>query len=109
MPRKFVRFDDAVIRKEFLYLPRESARDLKWAMENYQSGRDVIYTAKSYGGNLMMIKGSGQGRCLFFGSEVVDDIERLIVLLIYKKESQDLPERILRTARERMTRYKEQC
>jgi phage-related protein len=55
-----------------------------------------------------MIKGRGQGRCLFFGFEVVDDIERLTVLLIYKKESQEVPERVLKTARERMARYKEQ-
>jgi hypothetical protein len=39
--RKFAAFDDATIRKEFLNLPREDARDLKWAMENYQGGRDA--------------------------------------------------------------------
>jgi hypothetical protein len=55
-----------------------------------------------------MIKGRGQGRCLFFGKESIDGVERLIVLLIYKKESQDVPERILRTARDRMARYLEQ-
>ncbi len=108
MTRKFFPFDDAVIRKEFLDLPRESARDLKWAMENYQSGRDVNYTIKNYGGDLLMIKGRGQGRCLFFSREVVDDVEQLIVFLIYKKESQEVPDRVLRTARERMARLKEQ-
>lgn len=83
------------------------ARDLKWAMECYQSSRDVNYTVKNYGNDLLMIKGRGQGRCLFFGQEIVDDMERLIVLLIYKKESQEVPTRVLKTARERMTRYKE--
>jgi len=106
--RKFAAFDDAVIRKEFLELPREDARDLKWAMQNYQDRRDVNYTVKSYGNDLLMIKGRGQGRCLFFGREVVDEVERLIVLLLYKKESDEVPERVLRTARERMARYKEQ-
>ena len=77
-------------------------------MENYQDGRDVNYTVKNYGGDLLMIKGRGAGRCLFFVREVVDDIERLIVLLVYKKESQDVPERVLKTARERLRRYREQ-
>ena len=108
MKRQFAPFDDTVIRKEFLDLPRESAKDLKWAMENYQSGRDANYTVKNYGGDLLMLKGRGQGRCLFCGREVVDDYERLIVLLIYKKESKEVPERVLKTARERMGRYKEQ-
>ena len=93
---------------EFLDLPRESARDLKWATENYQSGRDANFTVKNYGKDLLMIKGSGQGRCLFFGREVVDDVELLIARLIYKKESQEVPKRILTTARDRLARYKEQ-
>jgi transcriptional regulator with XRE-family HTH domain len=38
--RKFAPFDEAVIRKEFLRLPNESARDLKWAMENF-AGTDL--------------------------------------------------------------------
>jgi len=108
VPRKFAPFDDEVIRKEFLDLPRESARDLKWAMVNHQNGRELNYTLRNYGDDLLMIKGHGQGRCLFFGKEVAGDEEKLIVLLIYKKESQEVPERVLRTARDRMRRYKEQ-
>lgn len=89
-------------------MPSECARDLKWAMENYQRMRDANYTVKNYGDDLLVIKGREQGRCLFFSPEVVDGEERLIVLLIYKKESQEVPERVLKTARARMVRYKEQ-
>jgi len=47
--------------------------------------------------------GRGQGRCLFFRRiEEPDGSETLVALLFYKKETQRVPERVLRTARQRL-------
>ena len=79
-------------------------------MELYQADKNVGYTVKNYGEDLTMIKGHGQGRCLWFAkdTEKINGrvIERLVVLLVYKKESQEAPKRVLRTARERLEKYR---
>ena len=83
-------------------------------MENYQQDTGVAYKIKSYGDGLKMItdSGHGQGRCLFFRSELItnphsgEQRERLVALLVYKKESQNVPEAILRSARHRMENTK---
>ena len=103
MRRKFEPFDAETIKREFLALPGEDASSLKFAMESYQWDLGTGYVAKNYGLGLFMIKDSshGQGRCLFFRI-VVGQPERLIALLIYKKESQEAPARVIETARKRM-------
>ena len=67
---------------------------------------------KNYGGGLYMIKdrSHGQGRCLYFTRMVeaasegpnAEEIENLVALLFYKKESQEAPGRVLETARARL-------
>lgn len=101
--RKFEPFDALVINREFMALPTVDAAELKFAMQNYQDDLGVGYTVRNYGDGLLMLKPSSrsQGRCLFFYREVVDGVERLVALLIYKKESQEVPVRILKAARER--------
>ena len=108
MIRKFRAFDPDVINRELASLPQNDFVDLRLAMHRYQEGLEVGYTVKDYGDGLMMIKGGRQGRCLWFHEgEAENGLRILIALLIYKKESQEVPDRILRTARARMNQRKE--
>ena len=110
MRRKFEAFNQEVINEEFMALPVKDASALKLAMKRYQNDEAVGYRVKNYGDGLLMIHGSGkdQGRCLFFKKELVADSttgelrERLVALLIYKKESMEVPARVMETARRRM-------
>jgi len=103
--RKFEAFDQVTINEEFLALPRADFRDLTHAMAQFQRGEVSGYTIKNYGDGLMMIKGNRQGRCLWFSpAQFEDGIQVLIALLVYKKETIRVPDRILQTARERMGR-----
>lgn len=110
MVGKFKAFNGRTINDELLDLPQADFLDLCRAMELYQANKNVGYTVKNYGDDLMMIKGSGQGRCLWFAreTEIVNgtEVESLIVLLVYKKESQEAPKRVLDTARERLGKYR---
>ena len=85
-------------------IPDDDRRRLKLAMFNYRIDAGVGYEVKTYGGGLMMVRDSshGSGRCLFFSVGVEKGEEILTALLVYKKESQEAPARILETARTRM-------
>ena len=105
MVRKFEAFDQATINEEFLALTRADFRDLTHAMAQFQRGEESGYIIKNYGDDLMMIKGNRQGRCLWFTTGRVEDgIQILTALLVYKKETMRVPDRIFQTARERMRR-----
>lgn len=114
MKRKFEPFDAETIKKEFFAVPEPDASNLKAAMSLYQRDAGIGYEIKNYGEGLMMLKATNrsQGRNLFFVSETTVDAEtgeqteRLIVVLIYKKESQEAPARIIETARRRMKETK---
>lgn len=93
MSRKFEAFDERVIRKEFWDLNTQDFLDLTEAMKNYQHNTGVGYSIDNYG-EVLMIKGSKQGRGLFFA--LVED--RLILLLVYKKETQKVPKRMIDVA-----------
>jgi hypothetical protein len=75
-------------------------------MESYRDG-DIGYRVADYGGGLMMLtdSGRGQARCLFFKVVKIEDEERLVALLFYKKETWKAPPRLVDTARKRMDRY----
>ena len=114
MLRQFEPFDEAVIIRELRELPRDERRALFWAMESYQNDSGLAYLVKNYGAGLMMIRdrSHGQGRCLFFKRESVvrpdgTKLERLTSLLVYKKESDEVPEAVLKTARQRMEKTKD--
>ncbi|MGV3616128.1 MAG: hypothetical protein ACO1SV_12405 [Fimbriimonas sp.] len=110
MRRKFEPFDPQIVRREFFSLPEDDATALRVAMKSYQIDLGTGYEVKNYGGGLIMLKdrSRGQGRCLFFRKELVVDAatgeewERLVVVLVYKKESMEVPARVLDTARARM-------
>lgn len=90
MSRKFEPFDERIIRKEFWELNTQDFLDLTEAMKNYQLETGVGYTIDNYG-EVLMIKGSRQGRGLFF--TMVEG--RVVLLLVYKKESQKAPKRVI--------------
>lgn len=97
---EFVFFDPKTISKEFRDLPPEDLARLSAAMQKYVEGNEIGWTIKDYGDGLKMItdSGRGQGRCLFF-----EDVEGdLVIVKVYKKESQLVPQAVLNSARARM-------
>jgi phage-related protein len=104
MNRKFRPFDEITIISELRKLPAQDRSALFEAMQHFQNGTRIGYTHKRYGKELEMItdSGVGQGRCLFF----VRDQNNLIILLVYKKESQKLPKQIEQAARIRLAKYR---
>ncbi|MFM9873735.1 MAG: type II toxin-antitoxin system RelE/ParE family toxin [Fimbriimonadaceae bacterium] len=103
MRRKFEPFDKKIIRREILSLSSQDHKRLTVAMKAYQLDLGVGYKLKNYGNQIEMLtdSGDGQGRCIFFTRSP----ERLIVLLIYKKESQKIPASILEITRARLRRF----
>ena len=100
MRRKFEPFNSDVIRKEFFSLPATDATALRIAMAAYQMELGTGCVIKDYKDGLWMLKDASrvQGRCLFFRQEP----HRLVVVLIYKKESDEAPLRVIDAARKRM-------
>jgi hypothetical protein len=61
-----------------------------------------------YGGGLFRlrhIKPTYQGKLIFFAAERAAGSERLVVLTVYKKESQNVPKTVLDRARSRPAEY----
>ena len=102
--RKWRAFDGATINKELSELPSEDFYRLTAAMKAYRLDQKVGYVVRSYGDGLMMVKDDshGQGRCVFFAVREVAGEEVLTALLVYKKETQEAPKRVLDAARRRM-------
>lgn len=112
--RQWLSFDRDTLDQEFRALPRKDMIDLFEAMKAYRMEVETGWVVKNYGNGLLMIKPSnkGAGRCLFFAVRSVSrggqNVEELIALLAYKKESQDVPKAHIRTARSRMSQYEEE-
>lgn len=104
MARRWRAFDVEAINREFAALPPDDYFRLGEAMLAYRRDEGRGYVVKNYGDGLMMVKDAaqGQGRCLFFSVRIERGEEILTALLVYKKESQETPQRILDTARRRM-------
>ncbi len=102
--RRWRAFDAETINKEMRDLPQEDYFRLSQAMLAYRMDTGSGYVVKNYGEGLMMVRdGShGAGRCLFFSVREEQGVEVLVALLVYKKESQEAPKRVIDTARQRM-------
>ncbi len=96
-------FNESKIRKELDGLPPDDRAKLVAALKAFQDGLEIGWAVKDYGGGLKMItdSGRGQGRCLFFFVES----EIGIIVKIYKKESQEVPQSVLEAARRRWSHY----
>jgi len=101
-------FDSETTNAEFAGIPQPDLRALFTAMGRYGRSLDGGYVVRNYGGDLYMIKATNHtsGRCLFFTIDT-EEPTKLVALLAYKKESDEAPESLIRTARERRGRYLE--
>ena len=87
-----------------LTLPPEDYYRLSQAMLGYRKASGSGYVVKNYGRGLFMIKDDsrGQGRCIFFSARQEQGDELLTALLVYKKESREVPARVIEAARKRL-------
>lgn len=97
-----------VINKELAALPTQDFLALTDAMKGYQLDSGVGYRVENYGNDLWMItdSGSGQGRGLFFAIERTEEMEVLVVLRVYKKESRKAPPQEITLAQTRSEAYR---
>jgi hypothetical protein len=109
--RRWSSFDTEITNKEAAALPSEDRKKLFRSMKAYVSDEEGKCVVRNYGGGLYMIKdrSQGQGRCLFFtvhleNAAELDQIEMLVALMFYKKESQEIPGQIFETAQARLRR-----
>jgi hypothetical protein len=101
-------------------LPEDDFIALKYAMETYsQSGPGEIYPPATvenqhkYGAKYRPIfkvrhrNGNYQGRALFYFGPRRNGIELMHVLLVYKKEKDEVPLHLIEAAYQRMLQHKE--
>jgi phage-related protein len=109
--REWAYFDFATIVAEFGSLPAKDRAKLMALLEHFRTvgaGNPSPAQIDDYGGGLHRlrhVKSAYQGRALFFVVERTFGFERLIVLTVYKKESQETPDHVLARAWARMAEY----
>jgi phage-related protein len=112
--REFVPFDENIIRKEIDALPAKDADKLAALMLHYQGcspGNPLPAQVDSYGDGLFRLrhfKPIYQGRLLYFVVDRSLGYERLVIVLVYKKEGQKTPANIIDIARRRKQEWLEQ-
>jgi phage-related protein len=105
--REFVPFDEKIIRDEFVALPAKDRAKLAALIEHYQAcglGDPTPVQIDGYGEGIFRlrhVKPAYAGRLLFFAVDRRVGYERLVILLIFKKEGQKTPTQVLETARRR--------
>ncbi|MHB8636524.1 MAG: hypothetical protein ACYC96_08630 [Fimbriimonadaceae bacterium] len=98
-------FDDDILVAEMRTIPQPDRGLLFFAMQRFARGDDAGFTLKKYGDDLLMLKKNGRsGRSLFFTYDESDET-KLVLLLAYKKESDEVPESVLKSARHRRGHY----
>lgn len=113
MRREFVPFDEETIRKEFQTLPDADRAKLAALIEHYEAagrGNPAPAQIDTYGDGLYRlrhVKPAYQGRMIFFASEKEAGLERLVVLVVYKKQGRKTPVDVLETAKRRKKHWEE--
>jgi phage-related protein len=111
MIREFVPFDEDTIQKELDELPPRDAAKLVSLMEHYEQcglGNPSPVQIDDYGDGLYRlrhIKPAYQGRLLFFAQDCSAGMERLVMLVVYKKQGHKVPQHILETAKKRKKQW----
>jgi len=101
----WINFDDKILVAEMRTIPQPDRGLLFFTMQRFAQGDEAGFSLKDYGDDLFMLKKKGRsGRSLFFTYDEMDGT-KLVLLLAYKKESDEAPENLIRTARERRGRY----
>lgn len=112
MRRDWVYYDFNTICAEFAELPDKDRAKLLSLLEHYKAaglGNPSPAMIDDYGDGLYQlrhIKPAYQGRLIYFATERVAGFERLVVLTVFKKQGQDVPQNVLERARSRMLEYK---
>jgi phage-related protein len=113
MMREFVPFHEDTIRKELDELPSKDAAKLASIMGHYEQcglGNPSPAQIDDYGDGvyrLRHIKPAYQGRLLFFAQDCSAGFERLVMLVVYKKQGQKAPQHILETAKRRKKQWED--
>lgn len=113
MRREFVPFQEDTIQKELDELPPRDAAKLAALMDHYEQcgfGNPSPAQVDDYGDGiyrLRHIKPAYQGRLLFFASERSSGFEKLVMLVVYKKQGQKAPLHVLETAKKRKKQWEE--
>lgn len=107
MRREFDFFEDAIIEQELEDLPAKDAANLIAVMDHYETvGFEDPKPAKvqDYGDGIRSIrhvKPNYKGRALYYVGETRSGYQKLWILTVYKKESQEVPKHVLERARSR--------
>jgi phage-related protein len=111
--REFVAFDAEIVGREFASLPAKDRAKLAALVEHYQScglGDPSPVQIDGYGDGiyrLRHVKSAYAGRLLFFTVDRSAGYEKLVILLVYKKEGQRIPANIKETALRRKREWEE--
>jgi len=111
MRREFVPFDELIIKKELDALPSKDAEKLVALMMHFEKcglGNPSPAQIDDYGDGILRIrhiKPAYQGRAIYFASERTYGFEKLVILLVFKKETQKTPASVLETAKRRRTEW----
>jgi phage-related protein len=111
MRREFDYFDEEVIKQELNALPPADAANLVTVMDHYETvGFDDPKPAKvqDYGDGIRCIrhvKPNYRGRGLFYVGQTGPGYQKLWILTVYKKESQEVPKHVLERAKARKTSH----
>jgi phage-related protein len=109
--REFVPFDEGIIVKELRALPNRDRAKLEALIEHYETvglGNPAPAQVDDYGEGLYRSrhsKAAYQGRLIFFAAQRAKEFERLVILMVYKKESQRVPISAIETARRRKQQW----
>ena len=113
MRRDFVPFDEEIIQKEFDALPATDAAKLGMLMDHYETvglGNPAPVQIDDYGDGLFRlrhIKSAYQGRLIYFTVDRSAGYERLVILTVYKKQSQKTPANLIETAKRRKQQWED--
>jgi len=111
--REFVPFDEETIRQELRTLPDRDRAKLEALIEHYETvGFDNPAPAQvdDYGDGLYRlrhVKPAYQGRLIYFAVDRTKGFERLVILAVYKKQSQKTPVSVIETAKRRKKQWEE--
>lgn len=113
MRHAFVPFREDTIQKELDELPPKDAAKLAALMAHYEQcglGSPSPAQIDDYGEGicrLRHIKPAYQGRLLFFASDRSSGFEQLVMLVVYKKQGQKVPQHVLETTKKRKKQWEE--